>query len=117
MIPRKPPIAEPKHDPDAARLVVRVEPCVLDGLPSAASTASRTFRSSRRASFGETTSGGSKSLTSAATRTGKLARVERRMKSMPLSPASAALHVEGVSSPSGLTAPIPVITTRRTEPA
>jgi hypothetical protein len=35
------------------------------------------------------------------------------MKSIPLWPASAALQVEGVSSPSGLTVPIPVITTRR----
>ena len=45
--------------------------------PAPRASASRTLRSSLRASFGETTVGGSKSFTSAAIRTGKLARVER----------------------------------------
>jgi hypothetical protein len=58
-------------------------------------------------------SGGSKSFTSAATRTGKPLASNERMKSMPLSPARAARQVDGRSLPSGLTAPIPVITTRR----
>jgi hypothetical protein len=53
-------------------------------------------------------------LTSAATRTGNSLASNDWMKSIPLSPASAAFHVDWVSSPSGLTVPIPVITTRRT---
>ena len=112
MIPRKPPIAEPNAMPTRFGSYCESSPASSSACRPA-STASKTLRSSRRASFGETISGGSKPLTSAATRTGNSLASKDWMKSIPLSPASAALHVEGVSSPSGLTVPIPVITTRR----
>ena len=73
----------------------------------------RTFRSRRLASFGEATCDGSKSFTSAAIRTGNSLASKARMKSIPLSPATAARHVDGASPPSGVTAPSPVTTTLR----
>src|SRR5829696_3389410 len=48
-------------------------------------------------------------------RTGKPFASKERMKSTPLSPATAARHVLGASLPIGVTAPRPVTTTRRTE--
>ena len=69
------------------------------------------MRSSRRASFGAATWVGSKSFTSAAIRTGNSLASKERMKSMPLSPATAARHVDGASAPIGVTAPSPVTTT------
>ena len=79
----------------------------------AAPSESRTFRSSLLASFGAATCVGSKSLTSAATRTGNSVVLKERMKSMPLSPATAARQVDGASAPMGVTAPSPVTTTLR----
>ena len=55
---------------------------------------------------------GSKSFTSAAIRTGNSLGSKARMKSTPLSPASAARHVARASFPIGVTAPSPVTTTR-----
>ena len=71
------------------------------------------MRSSLRASFGGTTPAGSKSLTSAATRTGNPLASNERIQSMPLRPATAASQVDGASLPSGVTAPSPVTTTLR----
>ena len=114
MIPMKPPIAEPKTIP------VRAGSKPLSRASStasfAAASASRTFRSSLRTSFGDATPLGSKSFTSAAIRTGKALGSNERMKSIPLSPASAARHVERASFPTGVTAPRPVTTTRLTAP-
>jgi hypothetical protein len=70
------------------------------------------LRSSLRASFGEATWVGSKSFTSAAIRTENSLASKARMKSMPLSPATAARQVDGASAPIGVTAPSPVTTTR-----
>jgi hypothetical protein len=77
----------------------------------AAPMESRTFRSSFRTSFGDATSVGSKSFTSAATRTGRPVASNARIQSMPLSPATAARQVERASLPIGVTAPRPVTTT------
>ena len=55
----------------------------------------------------------SKSLTSAATRTGKSLASNERIQSIPLRPATAASQVERASLPSGVTAPSPVTTTLR----
>ena len=56
----------------------------------------------------------SKPLISPAIRTGKSLGSNAWMKSTPLLPASAARHVEGASSPSGVIAPTPVTATRFT---
>ncbi len=80
----------------------------------AAASASRTLRSSRRASFGPTTDSGSKPLHLGGDPDREVARVERtRSSPTPLRPATAASHVDCASSPSGVTAPSPVTTTRR----
>ena len=71
------------------------------------------MRSSLRTSFGDATAVASKSFTSAAIRTGKPLASNERMKSTPLSPATAARHVDGASLPIGVTAPSPVTTTLR----
>ena len=110
--PTDPPIAEPRTIP----ILVGSNP-FRPASPTAslaAATAKRTFRSSLRASFGGTTPAGSKSLTSAATRTGNSLASNERIQSMPLRPSTAARHVEGASLPSGVTAPSPVTTTLRT---
>ena len=78
----------------------------------AAPSASRTLRSIRRPSFGGATEAGSKPFTSPAIRTGNSLASKAWMKSMPLSPATAARHVEGASSPIGVIAPSPVTATR-----
>ena len=68
MIPMIPPIAEPKTIPTrAGSNPFRPESACAS---FAAASASRTLRSSLRTSFGEATLAGSKSLTSAAIRTG-----------------------------------------------
>src|SRR5215208_7158952 len=109
MIPRTPPIAEPKTIPTrAGSKPFRPESPIAS---RAAATAHTTFRSSFRASLGETTLVGSKSLTSAATRTGNSDASNARMKSTPLRPASAASQDDATSFPIGVTAPSPVTTT------
>ena len=56
---------------------------------------------------------GSKSFTSAATRTGIALASKERMKSMPLSPGDGGVAMSpGASCPTGVTAPRPVTTTR-----
>ena len=79
----------------------------------AAATANRTLRSMRRASFAGRWASGSKPRTSPAIRTGNELASNASMKPMPLRPATAASQVEGASRPIGVTAPSPVITTRR----
>ena len=59
---------------------------------------------------------GSKSLTSAAMRTGYSLASNALMKSMPLRPATAASQVDRQSLPSGVTAPSPVTATLRIGP-
>ena len=59
-----------------------------------------------------TSPGGSKSFTSAATRTGNSLASNARIQSIPLRPATADSQVEGASLPSGVTAPRPVTATR-----
>jgi hypothetical protein len=112
MIPSTPPIAEPKTIP--TRLGSNPFSSASPTASFAEATASSTLRSSFRASFAETTLPGSKSLTSAAIRTGNSDASNARMKSTPLRPSRAASQVEGASFPSGVTAPRPVTTTRRT---
>jgi hypothetical protein len=56
---------------------------------------------------------GSKSLTSAAMRTGYSLASNALMKSMPLRPATAASQVDRQSLPSGVMAPSPVTATLR----
>ncbi len=58
----------------------------------------------------------SKPLTSAAIRTGYSDASNASIQPTPLRPATAASHVDGASSPIGVTAPRPVMTTRRMEP-
>ncbi len=77
----------------------------------AAPSASRTFRSIRRASFGGATVAGSKPLTSPAILTGNSLASKVSMKPIPLSPATAARQVDGASSPIGVIAPRPVTAT------
>jgi hypothetical protein len=55
---------------------------------------------------------GSKPFTSPAIRTGNSLASKLSMKPIPLSPATAAAHVEGASSPIGVIAPSPVTATR-----
>src|SRR5207249_11262907 len=57
---------------------------------------------------------GSKSVTSAATRTGESPGSNELIQSIPLSPATAARQVSGAVFPTGVTAPSPVTTIRRT---
>ena len=78
----------------------------------AAPSANSTLRSSLRASFADATAVGSKPLTSPAIRTGRPSVSNASIQSTPLSPASAARHVEGASRPRGETAPMPVTATR-----
>jgi hypothetical protein len=111
-IPAIPPIAEPTTMPTRAgsKPSSRASATASRAAPSA----STTLRSNLRSSFGDATVVWSQSFTSAATRTGYSLASKARMKSMPLSPASAARHVEGASLPSGVIAPRPVTTTRGT---
>ena len=112
-MPPIPPIAEPTTMPTRS-----------DSTPSsaasrhasfAAATASSTLRSMRRASFAVTAVSGSNPLTSAAMRTGYSLASKASIQPTPLRPATAASHVDGASSPSGVTAPNPVMATRRME--
>src|SRR5204863_4246491 len=80
----------------------------------AAPSASRTLRSRRRSSFGPARPLGSKSLTSAATRTGESPGSKALIQPIPLSPSTAARQVSGAVFPTGVIAPSPVTTTRRT---
>jgi hypothetical protein len=111
-MPGMPPIAEPKMIPTR----VGSTPFSRESASAsrAAPRASRTFRSSFRASFGDATCEASKSFTSAAMRTGNSLASNALIQSIPLSPAIAARHVDGASSPSGETAPTPVTATRLT---
>jgi hypothetical protein len=115
MIPRKPPIAEPKTTPTRAGSKPFNPASSIASL--AAPRASSTLRSSRRASLGGATEPGSKSFTSAAMRTGNPLASKERMKSIPLFPPTAASHVVGTSFPSGVTAPRPVTNTLFNTPA
>ena len=110
-IPGTPPIAEPKMMPTRAGSNPFRPASVSASRPAA--TPRSTFRSSLRTSFGEATWVGSKSLTSAATRTGSPVVSKDRIQSIPLSPATAARQVEGASLPIGVMAPRPVIATLR----
>src|SRR3954453_8066608 len=109
-IPLTPPIAVPNTTPTRAGS----KPFRLaSSLPSgAAASARRTFRSSFRTSFADATWVASKSLTSAATRTGSPSTSNERIQSMPLRPATAACQVAFASLPIGVTAPRPVTATR-----
>src|SRR6476619_7772579 len=109
-MPGTPPIAEPKMIPSRDGSNPFRPASSRASRPAA--TPCRTFRSSFRASFGETTCVGSNPFTSAATRTGRPSVSNAEIQSIPLSPACAARHVEGMSSPSGVTAPMPVTATR-----
>ena len=91
-IPPRPPIAVPNTIPTR----IGSKP-FRPASPIASFAAARersTLRSSFRTSFGEATVAGSKSLTSAPTRTGKSLASNDRIQSMPLSPATAARQVE-----------------------
>ena len=67
----------------------------------------------RRASFGGRSPSSSKPVTSAAIRTGYSEASNASMNPTPLRPETAASQLDGASSPSGLTAPMPVIATLR----
>ena len=114
-IPIRPPMAEPKTIP--TRCGSKPFRPASATASFAAPSASTTFRSSRRRSFGPASPVGSNSFTSAATRTGRPSVSKVRIQSMPLSPATAARHVSGAVFPTGVMAPSPVTTTRRTEAA
>src|SRR5919204_6036190 len=114
MTPITPPIAEPKTIP--TRAGSKPSRRASSTASRAARSASKTLRSSFRTSRGDATSLGSKSFTSAAIRTGKPLASKERMKSIPLSPASAARQVDGTSFPIGVTAPRPVTTARLIRP-
>ena len=104
-----PPIAVPKTIPTrfGSKPFSPASPIASRPAPRAR----RTFRSSFRTSLAEATCVASKSLTSAAMRTGASLASNDRIQSMPLSPATAARQVDGASFPSGVTAPSPVTAT------
>ena len=104
-----------EHDPDAGR-VEAVQPGVRQRL-AAGGDAEEHVALELPASFAETTCVGSKSFTWPAIRTGSPSVSKVEIQSMPLSPASAARQVPGASSPSGVTAPMPVTATRLIEQA
>ncbi len=108
-IPGSPPIAEPTTIP--TRAGSRPLTAASFQASCAAPKASSTLRSIRRASFGGATAAGSKPFTSPAIRTGNSLASKASMKSTPLSPATAARHVDGASSPIGVIAPSPVTAT------
>src|SRR3954471_6832827 len=108
-IPGRPPIAEPKMMPTRLGSKPFMFASVIAS--RAAPSASRTLRSSLRASFADATWVASKSLTSAATRTGKSLASKALIQSIPLSPATAVRHVDGASSPRGEIVPTPVTAT------
>ena len=83
--PEQPADRGAEHDPDARRVEAVRAPRPRPP-PCAEASASRTFRSSLRASLAETTVVGSKPLTSAAIRTGKPSVSNAPMKSTPLRP-------------------------------
>jgi hypothetical protein len=112
VIPIRPPIALPNSTPTRAGSYAPSSPA-CSAASVAAATPSTTKRSSRRASFGPTTSAGSNPRTSAAIRTGNPVVSKLLMKSIPLRPATAASQVERRSLPSGVTAPRPVTATLR----
>src|SRR4051812_36469791 len=111
-IPIRPPIAEPKTIP--TRYGSKPFRPASATASLAAPSASTTLRSNRRSSFGGASPAGSKSFTSAATRTGNPSASNARIQSIPLSPATAARQVSGAVLPTGVIAPRPVTTTRRT---
>src|SRR5436305_9565266 len=113
-MPGTPPIADPKTIPTRSGSNPLSPASVSASRPAA--TPSSTLRSSFRASFGDTTCVGSNPFTSPATRTGSPSVSKVEIQPIPLSPASAARHVSVASSPSGVTAPTPVIATRVIEP-
>ena len=82
---------------------------------SAAETAKCTSFQVRRTSFAGIAFDGSKSLTSAAMLTGKSVASNDRITSTPLCPATSASQVDRRSFPTGVTAPSPVMATRRIE--
>ncbi len=106
-----PPIAEPTRIP--TRVGSNSSIPASSHASWAAATARRTFRSIRRASFGGIRADGSNPLTSPAIVTGNSLASNASMNPIPLLPARAASQVEGASSPIGVTAPKPVMTTRR----
>ena len=106
-----PPIADPTRIPARARSTSSSP--ASSHASCAAATASRTFRSMRRASLAGIKSPISKPVTSAAIRTGYSDASKASIQPTPLRPETAASHVDGASSPMGVTAPSPVMTTRR----
>ncbi len=115
MMPLKPPIAVPNTMP--TRIGSKPFSPASPMASVAAASDRSTFRSSLRTSFGDATPEGSKSFTSAATRTGKPLASNERIQSIPLSPATAARQAERASLPIGVTAPRPVTATRLTAAA
>ena len=87
-IPIRPPIAEPKTIP--TRIGSKPFRPESASASFAAPSASRTLRSKRRSSLGPARPVGSKSLTSAAIRTGRPSASNARIQSIPLCPATAA---------------------------
>src|SRR3954471_9946580 len=110
--PDTPPIAEPKTIPTRVGSKPFRPASARASRPAA--TPSSTFRSSLRASLADTTCAGSNPFTSPAIRTGSPSVSKVEIQPIPLSPASAARQLDGTSSPSGVTAPMPVTATRRT---
>jgi hypothetical protein len=105
-----PPMAEPTTTPVRSGSSASSPASAIAS--SVAATANSTPRSMRLASLREATNSGSKPRTSPAIRTGNGDGSKAAIVSMPLRPASIASQVEGASSPSGLTVPIPVMRTR-----
>jgi len=100
---------------EAHRAGVLLEPGqVLGGLDLVRAYAVQDAGLAVRLARGERLVGWKIGYTSAAMRTGNPLASNAWMKSIPLSPASAARHVDGASSPRGVTAPIPVTATRFT---
>jgi hypothetical protein len=111
-----PPIPEPMITPvrsanDSSRIGL--------GIPASASASTDaaqarcTYRSCRRISFLGITSSGWKSRTSPAILASSRDGSNEAMQSIPLRPAMSDAQVVGTSLPSGVMAPMPVTTTRR----
>jgi hypothetical protein len=108
----QPPMAVPTMMPISSRLLWSTVIPESSIASLAAATAKRELRSSRRASFGSTYRDASKPLTSPKMRTANGAGSKRVVVLTPDLPAMRADQVVSRSLPSGVTAPMPVTTTR-----
>src|SRR5690606_7258198 len=108
-----PPAPEPMTTPTSLPLDRSMTSPAWATASRAAATANWAKRSARRASFASITEVGSKPFTSPAMRTGRWSTGTRVTGPMPERPSTTARQEDSTSRPTGVTAPRPVMTTRR----